>query len=397
MRLMIVGDLDTTGFGTVTMDLGRALLARGVDVRFVADPSTGGTIGEPFASRTAWLTEGWLQLTDEGKDHFRHMYDGGAFEDGWTPDCALLIGDPGSLIGNPVLSVKPEGFPLWHYAPIEGLGIPPAWGSIWSVAKPIAMCSAGADEMEKAGLPRPPFVYHGVDTETFREVSGLRPLVVDHQILRTKAECRKLFGLPQGATVLLRTDRYMVRKAYPSMLRAVMPVLALHPDTILVLHCQPRDLGGDLRVELSKYGPLTRQVMLTPGRLPREGLVALYNSADIYLSSGPEGFGLTVAEALACGVPAVALDITALPEVVGPGGTLVPVGQLVDSIYSNYWAYPDEEKYGLAVQYLVEHKQKREALGMLGAMHVRSKFQWSQAAAEFETIMAPEQEAEAVA
>jgi glycosyltransferase involved in cell wall biosynthesis len=69
----------------------------------------------------------------------------------------------------------------------------------------------------------------------------------------------------------------------------------------------------------------------------------------------------------------------------------------VDSIYSNYWAYPDEEKYGLAVQYLVEHKQKREALGMLGAMHVRSKFQWSQAAAEFETIMAPEQEAEAVA
>jgi glycosyltransferase involved in cell wall biosynthesis len=384
-KLLIIGDLDTTGFGTVTMDLGRAMLARGIDVRFVAEVTH--DLPEPFASRTSPLGQGWLSITDEGKEHFGRLFSGGAFVDDWTPDTALLIGDPGSLLGNPILRVVPEGFPLWHYAPIEGVGIPPAWGAIWQVAKPITYCEFGAAEIERACGVKPPFVYHGVDTNTFREVSGLRPLVVDHKVLRTKAECKALFGLKPDRVTLLRADRYMQRKAYPSMLRAVMPVLASHPEVDLVIHCKPRDLGGDVRVELSKYGPLAERVLLTGGRMPRETLAALYNAADLYLSSGPEGFGLTIAEALACGVPAVGLDFTAVPEVIGPGGTLVPVGQLVDSIYSYFWAYPDEEKYAEAVQFLVEHKHRRVQLGMLGAMHVKAKFQWSAAAEQFEAIM----------
>ena len=397
MKLLIVGDLDSTGFGSVTMDLGQALLAQDIDVRFVAETKM--ELPEPFLSRTALLLAGWLAVNDEGREHFSRLFSGGAFPDGWVPDCGLLIGDPGSLMGNPILSVVPEGFPIWHYAPIEGIDLPPAWGSIWSVAKPIAMCQFGVDEIERASGYKAPFVYHGVDTETFREVSGLRPLVVDHKVLRTKADCRGIFGLDPNRTVLLRTDRYMPRKAYPSMFRAVMPILEAHPEVDLVLHCKPRDIGGDIRVELSKYGALASRVLLTGlgGRLPREGLVALYNAADIYLSSGPEGFGLTIAEALACGLPAVGLDFTAVPEVIGPGGTLVPVGSLVDSIYSYFWAIPDETKYTEAVEYLVTHKHKREQLGALGAMHVRSKFSWATAASQFVTIMAGAQSQEAAA
>lgn len=387
MKLLLIGDLDLTGFGTVTMDLGRALLARGVDVRFLAD--THDDLEEPFASRTARIGQGWLEISDEGLEHFGRLFQGGCFEDGWTPDTGLLIGDPGSLLGNPILTVAPKGFNLWHYAPIEGVGLPPAWGSIWSVAKPIAMCEFGAGELEAASGTRPSFVYHGIDTDTFREVSGLRPLVVDHKILRTKADCKALFNLSPERTMLLRTDRYMPRKQYPAMFRAVMPVLALHPEVDLVIHCKPRDLGGDIRVELSKYGPLAERVFLTGigGKMPREGLVALYNAADLYLSSGAEGFGLTIAEALACGVPAVGLDFTAVPEVIGPGGMVVPIGQYVDNVYSYFWALPDEEKYSEAVEYLVTHKHKREQLGMLGAMHVRSKFNWTSAAEQFEAIM----------
>ena len=387
MKLLMVGDLDVTGFGTVTMDLGKALLAAGVDVRFVADAA--GELPEPFASRTAILKEGRLELTDEGRENFSHLFRGGAFEDGWIPDVGLLIGDPGSLLGNPILLVA-EDCPLWYYAPIEGTDIPPAWRFIWDVAKPIAYCEFGANEIERATGVRPPWIYHGVDTDTFREVSGLHPLVVEGQILRTKAQCKALFGLSPNRTILLRTDRFMPRKAYPSMFRAVMPVLAARPEVDLVIHCRPRDLGGDIRVELSKYGDLSKRVMLTPGRLPREGLVALYNAADLYLSSGPEGFGLTIAEALACGVPAVGLDYTAVPEVIGPAGMVVPIGALTDSIYSYFWAVPDEERYAEAVAFLVTHKHHREQLGMLGSMHVRSKFQWAEAARKFIDVMTPE-------
>ena len=61
-RLLFAGDLAQTGFGTVTIDLGRALLGLGVDVRFLSLNETGVVPPEPFASRTALLGQpgGWL-------------------------------------------------------------------------------------------------------------------------------------------------------------------------------------------------------------------------------------------------------------------------------------------------------------------------------------------------
>jgi glycosyltransferase involved in cell wall biosynthesis len=394
LRLLLIGDLATTGFGTVTMDLGRALLARGVDCRFLSLNEMV-ELPEMFAGRTAMLGQGWLAFDGENatqaSDRINHLFTGGAFEDGWAPEQAVIIGDAGSLLGNPVLSIVPQGFPLWHYVPIEGIGLPPAWLSIWAVAKPIAMCEFGADEIAKLTGTRPPVVYHGVDTDVFRPATPLRPIVAGGRVLRSRGECRRLFGGDPTRTWLLRTDRYMPRKAYPSLLRSVMPVLAAHPEVDMVIHCRPRDEGGDIRVELSKYGALANRVLLTGlgGRLPREGLVALYNAADLYVSTSAEGFGLTVAEALACGIPAVGLDYSSVPEVIGSAGTVVPVGSLMDNPYSYFWALPNEAAYTEAVEFLVTHKHKREQLGMLGAMRVKSKFQWSRAAEQFEAILAP--------
>ena len=390
MRLLLIGDLATTGFGTVTMDLGRALLVRGIDCRFLSFNELG-DLPEPFASRTAAMGEGWLAKSAPVRtsERIHRLFTGGLFEDGWAPDSAVIIGDAGSLLGNPVLAICPKGFPLWHYVPIEGIALPPAWLSIWGVAKPIAMCEFGADEIATLTGVRPPVVYHGVDTDAFRPVSPFRPIMANDKVLRSKAECRAIFGGDPARTWLLRTDRYMPRKAYPSLFRAVMPVLAKHPDVDLVIHCRPRDEGGDIRVELSKYGELANQVLLTGqgGRLPREGLVALYNAADLYVSTSAEGFGLTVAEGLACGIPAVGLDYSSVPEVIGSAGAVVAVGALMDNPYSYFWALPNERAYTEAVEHLVTHKHQREQLGMLGSMRVKSKFQWATAAEQFEAIL----------
>jgi hypothetical protein len=58
-----------------------------------------------------------------------------------------------------------------------------------------------------------------------------------------------------------------------------------------------------------------------------------------------EGFGLTIAEALACGVPAVGLDYSAVPEVIGDGGMKVSVGKHIDNEYGHHWALPDEDEF----------------------------------------------------
>jgi glycosyltransferase involved in cell wall biosynthesis len=61
------------------------------------------------------------------------------------------------------------------------------------------------------------------------------------------------------------------------------------------------------------------------GELPAATLVELYGAADAMVSpSTYEGFGLTFAEAMACGCPVVGVAASSVPEVVGAGGLLVP-------------------------------------------------------------------------
>jgi glycosyltransferase involved in cell wall biosynthesis len=61
------------------------------------------------------------------------------------------------------------------------------------------------------------------------------------------------------------------------------------------------------------------------GYVADEALPLYYNLADVFVfPSLLEGFGLPLAESLACGTPVVATLGSASPEVVGPGGRLVP-------------------------------------------------------------------------
>jgi len=67
------------------------------------------------------------------------------------------------------------------------------------------------------------------------------------------------------------------------------------------------------------------------GAVPFKEMPALYRQMDILLMpSVREGFGLAVAEAMACGLPVVASNCSAIPELIddGKGGFLCPVGDV---------------------------------------------------------------------
>jgi glycosyltransferase involved in cell wall biosynthesis len=93
-----------------------------------------------------------------------------------------------------------------------------------------------------------------------------------------------------------------------------------------------------------------------------------------------------VAEAIACGTPAVALSYSSLPEVVGPAGLLVTDFALIDNIYSYFWAIPKGDGYGEAVERLIVDPELRRRLGLLGPQHV-AQFSWDTAAEQFEAIL----------
>lgn len=406
LRVLFVGDLAPTGFGSVTTDLGRALLAYGLDVRFISQNDLGRDLPEPFRSRTADIAfydydqsgvGGGVSgvrslLGDVIAGTSRHRLASGEPFGDWKPDVALVLGD---FVAARLLfsrfSEPLSSLPVFHYVPVEGIDLPPLWAELWRVMRPVAMSRFGAEQIERVTGVEPAVAYHGVDVSTFYPVSPTRPLVVplnpgapDTVRLTSREACKRFFGLDPATRVVLRCDRNMPRKRYGSMLRALAPVLELE-DVQLVIHARSFDQGGYLPDSLSKLSPAARSRVIVTDRpgLPREVLAALYNAADVYVSTSAEGFGLTIAEAIACGVPAVALDYSAVPEVLGPAGILVPVAQTYDNEYDHLWAWPDESAFGDAVRYLLDHPAKRRSLGALGPRHVETTFRWDVAAQIF--------------
>lgn len=60
------------------------------------------------------------------------------------------------------------------------------------------------------------------------------------------------------------------------------------------------------------------------GKPEKSTLVQIYNAADILIApSLHEGFGITLIEAMSCGIPVITSKVSAMPEVVGDAGVLV--------------------------------------------------------------------------
>lgn len=84
------------------------------------------------------------------------------------------------------------------------------------------------------------------------------------------------------------------------------------------------------------------------GYIPQEVLPAIYNGAKVFVfPSIYEGFGMPVTEAMACGTPVIASNVSSLPEVVGDSGLLL------DPYDTDVWTraleemIDDDEKYNL--------------------------------------------------
>ena len=395
-KVLLLADLAGTGFGTVTQDLGRAMLANGHDLRFVSQNELG-DLPEPFASRTFRVNDpnGWQVLQAAG---ITGLMDGTIWPDHWTPEAAIILGDYFAVrevvMANELSRAAFRLVPTLHYIPVEGVDLPPTWRELWDIVVPVAMSEFGADQIARIGVPRPPVVYHGVDVAQFRPVSPEKPLRIGDKALRSKADCKRFFGGDPRQRWLLRTDRHMPRKRYATMLRGVAPVMASRPDLYMVMHCRSFDQGGNLPDTIAKYPKALRDRMLITGfhdqagGASRDVLTALYNAADVYVSTSAEGFGLTIAESIACGTPAVGLDYSAVPEVIGPAGLLVPWAYLYDNEYDHLWASVDERKLGEAVATLVDDELLRKRLGREGPPHVRANFQWDKAALAFAGIIA---------
>ena len=171
------------------------------------------------------------------------------------------------------------------------------------------------DLVSMLGIPesRIDVVYPGIDLERFRPQAETCE----------KERLQALFGLDRP--YLLYVGAGDPRKGIDTLVRAHARVAASH-DLLLVLagKLEPRYRQA-LDRTIHEYGraDLIRCLDFVPG----DTLPALYRQCLVFaLPSHAEGFGLPLAEAMACGAPSIASSAGSLPEVAGDGALLVRPG-----------------------------------------------------------------------
>jgi glycosyltransferase involved in cell wall biosynthesis len=140
------------------------------------------------------------------------------------------------------------------------------------------------------------------------------------------SKAARLLGPPDGGSVdLLHVGSTVPRKRIDVLLGVFAEVRKEMPELRLVR------VGGAFSPPqerlLERLG-LTDSMIVLPF-LDRDVLAAVYRRCALALqTSDAEGFGLPVAEAMACGTPVVASDLPVLMEVGGPAATYCPVGDV---------------------------------------------------------------------
>src|SRR4030043_2230836 len=180
----------------------------------------------------------------------------------------------------------------------------------WTLGHADAVLAVSKDIYEdarKLGAKNLHLVYVCVDTKKYKPINVKR----EHNIL----------------IVSHLSKQNVERKKKKISISSMPAVLKKIPDAKLMIVGTKLDGYGEL-TEFVKSLNLEKSVLF-PGKVSEEEKINLYNKSMVFLSpSEHEGFGLVIAEGMACGLPAIVTDRGALPEVVGDAGIYVPLNDV---------------------------------------------------------------------
>ena len=130
----------------------------------------------------------------------------------------------------------------------------------------------------------------------------------------------------EGIVELLHVGSNIKRKRIDVALRTLAGLRTTWPRARLIR------IGGVLTEEQARLASdlgISDGLFIIPFMGDRSLLAAIYRRANVLLQpSDAEGFGLPLAEAIACGTPIVASDLPVLREVAGQSAEYCPVGDI---------------------------------------------------------------------
>jgi glycosyltransferase involved in cell wall biosynthesis len=168
-------------------------------------------------------------------------------------------------------------------------------------------------------------------------------LAVDHERFRP--------GVPparRDSPYILSVGALQPRKNFQFLLRAFKTLCSRRKTRVeLIIVGQRGWMWEQIEMEAAE-GPYADRIHLK-GYVSEEELASLYRGAALVaMPSLYEGFGLPLLEAMACGAPVIAANVSSFPEVVGDAGIMVPPD--------------DEEAWVEAMEHLLDNEEQRERM-----------------------------------
>lgn len=182
-------------------------------------------------------------------------------------------------------------------------------------------------------------------------------------------ELARACGLGPGDEALVAAVRLVALKGVQRAINALALLGDRRPNLRLLVAGE-----GPYRAELverARQAGVAGRVHLL-GFLPPQRLAGFYalGRVAVFPSMGEEALGLSIAEAMACGLPVVASRLGGVPEVVGDLGLLVPP--------------KDDQALAQAVEGLLDDPGRRAGLAEGGRERVVREFTWPACAARLE-------------
>lgn len=186
----------------------------------------------------------------------------------------------------------------------------------------------------------------------------------EYEKLPPSGTFRKLFPQVGDNRLVLFLGRLNFKKGFDLLVPAFAKTLKTVTDIHLVIAGPDNDgYGAKVRGWLRKYGLLDKTTFT--GMLEGADKLAAFRDAEMFvLPSYTENFGISVLEAMACGVPVVLSDkVNIWREVKGAGaGLVVPT---------------DQESLAQAMSVLLKDQLSARRMGQAGQKLVRENYQWS--------------------